>query len=212
MRIPPDTWWRWGQEMLGRDPTSTSKTAWRRWRSAYGVASPDVMADFWDRCNESVTIRRTKPRHMLWAIIWLKTYGTESDMCDKVRHPKRPDEKEFREAAKAWVEAIANESYELVSECDVSVTHLFCALFFLTTPLYAFPPFLIDHLGTQAPWRHRQPMSSVAGLLRQSDPRANTVLVRMVFQEMWWGGCSLRGLRLPHHRAYCLVLWPVGGR
>lgn len=70
------------------------------------------MADVWDRCADAVP--KSRPEHMLWAIIFLKTYGTEGAMCDMVRNPDRPDEKTYRKWIWLWIEAISAESSDII--------------------------------------------------------------------------------------------------
>ena len=133
MLFPPEAWWQWGNEMLGRNYRSTSEQQWRRWRQSYGTASPQVMSDIWDRCAADVP--KSRPEHMLWAIIFLKTYGTESDMCDKVRNPNRPDEKTFRHWVWKWIKAISAESSIIVSS---NMHRFICMLFIYLMHVYVF--------------------------------------------------------------------------
>lgn len=190
MRFPPEAWWQWGNEMLGRNYRSTSEQQWRRWRQSYGTASPQVMSEIWDRCASDVP--KSRPEHMLWAIIFLKTYATESDMCDKVRNPNRPDEKTFRHWAWKWIKAISAESSIIVSTNmhRLNFMHMciLCMYMCVTYKLYLYCS--SDRMGEPEQRRRWERMPHV-GQFRLSYRRAIAILEGVVFEETWWRGSEI---------------------
>lgn len=78
----------------------------RRWKSCFG-ASPEVMAKLWaliDPPNNPDLPANAGIKHLLWGLMWLRTYGTEED---NVRDIDAEDEKTFRKWAKLFVEQIS---------------------------------------------------------------------------------------------------------
>ena len=62
-------------EMLGRAPKSFTSVAYRRFRGIFGV-SPETCASLWNLIGEKAP-SGSVPVHLLWALLFLKSYSTE---------------------------------------------------------------------------------------------------------------------------------------
>lgn len=100
--------------MGGRQPGSGKKYE-ERWRSHFG-ASPLVCSDVWHRLDPTSLPAGSKVDHLLWALLLLKTYQTESVCCSLVGGV---DEQTWRRWSWFFVDAL---SY---LECDVVSTTVF---------------------------------------------------------------------------------------
>jgi len=76
-----------GGEIMGRDPAGKSEPVFeKRWMSFYGV-SPTVCFDLWNQLCVPVDppsgheLCSAKPEHLLWALLWLKVYGNETELA-----------------------------------------------------------------------------------------------------------------------------------
>ena len=80
-----DEFKRLGGEIMGRDPEGRSEKVFsRRWNSFFGV-EPVVVAETWVllrvAVNDGTDLDYAKPEHLLWALLFLKKYGDEGEMC-----------------------------------------------------------------------------------------------------------------------------------
>jgi len=86
-----------GMEILKRDIVPCNQTNLRLFKQSFGV-SPIVMMQCWVLLVEHGRNTRMKPKHLLWACLFLKTYGKEGTHCALVQC----DPKTFRR----WVWAV----------------------------------------------------------------------------------------------------------
>jgi len=87
----------------------------RRFRAIFGV-SPLVCSIVWNKLDGSVC-RRARPKHLLWALLFLKVYASEHNNRVLVN----ADEKSFRKWAWRFVKYVANlriESYVYLFICE----------------------------------------------------------------------------------------------
>ena len=93
-------------------PQARSLDELRRFRAFFG-ASPEVCSQLWDHLSPSETINRlARPKHLLWALIFLKVYASESVLCTLV---SCPDEKTFRKWTRIFVDEISYLENSIVS-------------------------------------------------------------------------------------------------
>lgn len=86
-----------GLFIAGRRVVKSRKVSRGRFQSSFGT-EPVVVADLWQLlmdCRLWTYRDKCKPSHLLWALMFLKTYGKEMDMAARVRC----DEKTWRK----WV-------------------------------------------------------------------------------------------------------------
>jgi hypothetical protein len=86
-----------GLFIVGRRVVKSCKIARDRFQSSFGT-EPVVVADLWHRlmdCRRWSERNKCKPSHLLWALMFIKTYGKEMDMAARARC----DEKTWRK----WV-------------------------------------------------------------------------------------------------------------
>lgn len=74
----------------------------RRFRALFGV-SPEVMAETWSLLQSSRP-PKSKPKHLLWALLFLKVYATENVNSTLTG----ADEKTFRKWSWTFVHLISN--------------------------------------------------------------------------------------------------------
>jgi hypothetical protein len=79
----------------------------RDFRALFGVG-PGVVCQLWQRCSFPP---KTMPKHLLWALLFLKTYATEPVLCSIVGTTR----KTFRKWSWPIVKAIAAEAADIVS-------------------------------------------------------------------------------------------------
>ena len=112
----PDVFRFHGLAILGMKPNRcrSEKLADRRFRSLFGT-SWEICADIWDGLVEIehpvLSKRGVQNYHLLWALMLMKTYQTESvlgGMC------KGATEKTFRKWSWSFVTAVADLSYAKV--------------------------------------------------------------------------------------------------
>jgi len=112
------------KEILRTNFTTFSGVFQRRWMSSFGT-TPDVCSILWDKIDphntfvdEEETNRgmAAHPRHLLWAILWLRVYETEENLRIMVANPPRlkVSEKTFRKWVKIFVRAISFLEQEVV--------------------------------------------------------------------------------------------------
>ena len=93
-------------------PQARSLDELRRFRAFFG-ASPEVCSQLWDHLSPSETINRlARPKHLLWALVFLKVYASESVLCTLV---SCPDEKTFRKWTRVFVDEISYLENSIVS-------------------------------------------------------------------------------------------------
>jgi hypothetical protein len=106
-----------GAEFMHRDPDGNKRDFDSRWQ-AHFCAEPEVCADVWMRLDVDATDpdapddKIAEPCHLLWALLLLKTYDTESvlaGLCGGV------DEDTFRKWAWHFIEKVSYLEHEVVS-------------------------------------------------------------------------------------------------
>ena len=72
---------------MDQDPEGKSERLFkRRWMSFFGV-KPDVVATSWNLLEisnndpDDTAMNGAKPEHLLWALMFLKKYGNETEMA-----------------------------------------------------------------------------------------------------------------------------------
>lgn len=84
----------------------------RRFKEQFGV-TPEVCAKLWTLLDPYATMANAvKPCHLLWALVFLKQYNTESNASSAVGGP---DEKTYRKWVWHFVEAISYLESRVVS-------------------------------------------------------------------------------------------------
>lgn len=105
-------------------------------RSLFGMG-PDVCLDLWHRCRQSMPAKAT-PKHLLWALHFLKVYGTEANMSSRAKTTR----KTFRKWVRKMLGAITAICPYVV--CPVYLLRLFWtpfdakSMFWLTLFLLLF--------------------------------------------------------------------------
>ena len=85
----------------------------RDFRALFGIC-PDVVADLW---RQAQFPSKAEPKHLLWALMFLKTYATEPMLCAIAGTTR----KTFRKWSWPVVTAIASISFDVVSTKCMSV-------------------------------------------------------------------------------------------
>ena len=107
VRVDPPAFMELGRQIMGFPRPVRRETELKRFRAHFGTT--DIRCTIiWRmlRANaDSVQVigRGPRPQHLLWALLWLKTYDTESILCGKVGC----DETTYRKWIWRFVEAIA---------------------------------------------------------------------------------------------------------
>lgn len=98
----------WKKEISKRRAHNSSTVDNRRYRSSFGC-SHKVTAELWKRCARDLPEGTTLEKFH-FGLGWLKTYGTEENMCPQLghMHDKPPDEKTFRTWSWSTVQCIAD--------------------------------------------------------------------------------------------------------
>jgi len=123
-----------GAAMMGHDPEGQSEAIFRtRFLSFFGV-NPAVVVETWDLIEVPFIhygdFSHAKP-HLLWALLFLKKYGDETEMAALCGAEKGAvDEKTFRKWSHIFVKRIASLKYNVVS-------FHFIALILCPSPCYA---------------------------------------------------------------------------
>jgi len=121
-----------GGEIMGRDPEGRSEKIFMvRWMSFFGV-SPLVCLETRNLIGVTVDavddLASAKPEHLLWALLFLKKYGDESEMARLVGADRGAvDEKTFRKWSKIFIIRIACLVCDVVSlsvVSSISLVHL----------------------------------------------------------------------------------------
>jgi hypothetical protein len=106
-----------GENCRGQKSNSTNH---RSFRSFFGV-SADVCAELW-KLLHPVNVNGASPKHLLWALFFLKVYPTESIGASMVGHV---DEKTYRK----WVWIFVDKISDL---CSHLVCQVFCVNYIVT--------------------------------------------------------------------------------
>ena len=102
-----------GSKIMKRSKKSFSSFI-RRFRSHFGT-TPTICLVIWERLDPYETIlptyRRVKFKHLLWALLFMKVYGTEELHTSLTG----VDEKTFRKWSWIFIDAIADLECEVVN-------------------------------------------------------------------------------------------------
>ena len=107
-------------EIMSRDPEGRSAAVFRvRFLSFFGV-DPAVVAKAWNMIQvpyyHDGDLSHAQPKHILWALLFLKKYGDESEMAALCGEDgSAVDEKTFRKWRDVFVHCIASLKYDVVS-------------------------------------------------------------------------------------------------
>lgn len=97
----PGTFVQLGRQMIGRDSGER-----RDFRALFGVG-PTVCNQLWQRCNFHP---KTKMKHLLWGLLFLKVYATEPVLCSIADTTRRT----FRKWSWRTAITIANQAPNIV--------------------------------------------------------------------------------------------------
>jgi len=117
-------------QIMSRDPESGSLATFRiRFLSFFGV-DPAVVVRAWEMIEvpffHDGDLSHAQPKHILWALLFLKKYGDESEMAALCGEDGRAvDEKTFRKWRDVFVHRIASLKPDVVS-----IGSLACLLLF----------------------------------------------------------------------------------
>lgn len=110
---------RLGGEIMCRDPEGRSEAVFlTRFLSFFGVY-PALVVQLWDMIQvpfiHDGDLSHAQPKHILWALLFLKKYGDESEMAALCGAEKGAvDEKTFRKWRTIFVKRIASLKYDVV--------------------------------------------------------------------------------------------------
>jgi hypothetical protein len=97
-----------GKAMMGLKRTLSASTERRKFRATFGT-SPAICSLLWGMLLPGTT-RGAKPVHLLWGLMLLKLYNSESAHCNIAG----VDEKTFRKWSWFFIDAIAELSDDVV--------------------------------------------------------------------------------------------------
>ena len=101
------------RKILGLHGTQfVSESEYRKYREYFGC-SIDTKVALWILLSKFTDIGKAKVKHLLWTLLFMKVYTTESVLCGLVGHPS---EKTFRKWTKLIIEQIASLEEFLVSQ------------------------------------------------------------------------------------------------
>jgi hypothetical protein len=105
LTLPPHVFEQLGSELMQRDdPRRQTRTGERRFRSTFGTSAA-VCSRLWYLLQPGKTMPQgASPRHLLWALMLLKIYSTESVLSTMAQGV---DEKTFRKWAWMFVDEIS---------------------------------------------------------------------------------------------------------
>ena len=127
------------EEILKMEFTGFNSIFERRWMSSFGTP-PNVCSILWHKIDpyntffdekETNSGKAVHPRHLLWAILWLRVYETEENLRIMVANPPslRVVEKTFRKWVHIFVRAISFLEQDVVSSFFVveglSISHTY---------------------------------------------------------------------------------------
>jgi hypothetical protein len=123
--IPAETFIYEGTQLLnvhGHRRRQGHKTILRRFKSVF-CATPTRCQIAWKLLAKNGLLPTgAMPKHLLWSLMMLKTYATESVLCGIAG----TDEKTFRKWAWGIASGLENLGYKLVSEFFLSALMHFC--------------------------------------------------------------------------------------
>ena len=97
-----ETFWRLGHKITGYELEGSLSVGYKKFRSFFGT-NPLVCFVTWDMLSP-VRPRKSAPKHLLWALMLLKNYSTESVNAGLTD----VDEKTFRKWSLIFVNLLAN--------------------------------------------------------------------------------------------------------
>ncbi len=111
-RVHPKLFFQKGMSFAERGPEFTAAN-YSRFRSHFGT-SPGVCSILWDHIQPTLALDlQATFSHLLWALMFLKVYSSESVLAGKCN---AVDEKTYREKVRPIVEAIAKIKPKIVSK------------------------------------------------------------------------------------------------
>jgi hypothetical protein len=106
----------------GKITMNAAQKEHRQFRSLFGC-SPEVVAEIWYRIaprGGEISLRKgAEPRHLLWALLFMKVYANEDVLCSMVGGV---DDKTFCFWTKYFIRIIATRLYNK----EVRARHIFC--------------------------------------------------------------------------------------
>jgi hypothetical protein len=111
---------RLGLFVVGRKVLKSDKLARDRFQSSFGT-QPVVVADLWHRlmdCGRRRNRHKCRPKHLLWALMFLKSYGKEMDMAARATC----DEKTWRKWIWIVLSGINTMKCDVVSDTMIDTT------------------------------------------------------------------------------------------
>lgn len=94
-----------GAAIMKRSPEGRSELLFkRRWNAHFGVDVP-VVVDAWARLK-ILAGDPDKPEHLLWALMFLKLYGSEEEMAGLCGPEKAIDEQTYRKWTKIFIQRL----------------------------------------------------------------------------------------------------------
>jgi hypothetical protein len=119
MDQPPHVFEQLGSELMQRDSGRQTRTGDRRFRSTFGTTAV-VCCRLWHLLQPVQTMQQgASPRHLLWALMLLKIYSTESVLSTMAQGV---DEKTFRKWAWMFIDEISYLEASVVSEKGVATS------------------------------------------------------------------------------------------
>ncbi len=121
--VPPSIFFQRGMLICKHSfDAPINKTNLRKFRAHFGT-SPGVCALLWNRIQPNLNIPGGASfLHLLWALLFMKTYGTEENLSSKVK----VDEKSYREKIWPTIVAISGlKDYVVSAICVSSSVFLF---------------------------------------------------------------------------------------
>jgi len=106
-----------GGEIMKRSPHKSEDVFDRRWKAFFGVGPP-VVTDVWSRLHinlDEPELNGAEPPHLLWALMFLKQYGTEETMSTYAKAAAAVDEQTYRKWSKIFIRRISHLKDQVVS-------------------------------------------------------------------------------------------------
>lgn len=104
-----------GMKIARRSRVVALATQEARFKSHFGT-QPRICSDVWTRINPAASMPTgAKPVHLLWALMFLKLYSSESVLCTLASAGEAVDEKTLRKWVWMFVPAIADITNDVVS-------------------------------------------------------------------------------------------------
>jgi hypothetical protein len=146
----------------------------RRFRELFGCG-PLVALALWTLLSENDLIpSKGIVRHMLWGLLFLKTYATETLLCQM---SGVKDKKTFRKWSWKFVEAIAMLEPIIVSNVlRVNITCFLLTLYDLSHCLVVHFPIYLDRMGKSSKRRPGERLPYYRGWYRLSLPNTRKKL------------------------------------